>query len=52
MMANRSTANFIDEYIAGLPPETQTVLEELRALIKACAPGAAETISSRSQRSI
>ena len=35
----------VDEYIAGFPPETQTVLEELRALIKACAPGATETIS-------
>jgi len=44
-MANRSTANSIDEYIAGFPPETQTVLEELRALIKANAPGATETIS-------
>ena len=44
-MANRSTANAIDIYIAGFPPETQTVLEELRALIKACAPGATETIS-------
>ncbi len=37
-MANRSTAKFIDEYSAGFPPETQTVLKALRALIKACAP--------------
>lgn len=44
-MANRSTARSIDEYIAGFPPETQKVLEEVRALIRACAPGAAETIS-------
>ena len=44
-MANRSTADAIDIYIAGFPPETQTVLEELRALIQACAPGATETIS-------
>ena len=44
-MANRSAANAIDEYIAGFPPETQTVLEEVRALIKASAPGATETIS-------
>jgi len=44
-MAKRSTANCTDEYIAGFPPETQTVLAELRALIKACAPGATETIS-------
>ena len=34
-MASRSTANSIDEYIAGFPPETQKVLEGLRALIKA-----------------
>lgn len=44
-MANRSTASSIDEYIAGFPPETQKVLEELRALIKAAAPDATETIS-------
>jgi uncharacterized protein YdhG (YjbR/CyaY superfamily) len=44
-MANRSTANSIDEYIAGFPPETQKVLQELRALIKASAPDATETIS-------
>jgi len=44
-MADRSTANSIDEYIAGFPPETQKVLEEMRALIRASAPGATETIS-------
>jgi uncharacterized protein YdhG (YjbR/CyaY superfamily) len=44
-MANRSTANSIDEYIAEFPSETQTVLEEIRALIKASAPDATETIS-------
>ncbi len=44
-MANRSTATSIDEYIAEFPPETQTVLEEMRALIKATAPEATETIS-------
>lgn len=44
-MANRSTANSIDEYIAEFPPETQKVLKELQALIKASAPGATETIS-------
>ena len=44
-MANRSTARSIDEYIAAFPPETQKVLEELRALISAAAPGATETIS-------
>lgn len=44
-MANRSTADSIDEYIAQFPPETQKVLEELRALTKASAPDAREKIS-------
>ena len=44
-MASRSTANSIDEYIAGFPPETQKVLQEVRALIRVSALGATETIS-------
>ena len=44
-MTARSTAHTIDEYIAGFPRETQEALEELRALIRACAPAATETIS-------
>ena len=44
-MTNRSTAHSIDEYIAEFPPETRKVLEELRALIQATAPGATEKIS-------
>jgi uncharacterized protein YdhG (YjbR/CyaY superfamily) len=44
-MAKRSTAGTIDEYIAEFPAETQTVLQELRALIRESAPGATETIS-------
>ena len=44
-MADRSTANSIDEYVAGFPPETQKALEEMRALIKASAFGATEKIS-------
>ena len=44
-MANRSTANSIDEYIADFPRETQKVLQEVRALIRASAPDATETIS-------
>lgn len=43
--ANRSTANSIDEYIAEFPSDTQKVLQELRALIKATAPDAIEKIS-------
>ena len=44
-MTSKSTPSSIDEYIAGFPLETQRVLEELRALIKAVAPDATETIS-------
>lgn len=44
-MASRPTAGSIDEYIAGFPPATQQALEELRALIRECAPEATETIS-------
>jgi uncharacterized protein YdhG (YjbR/CyaY superfamily) len=44
-MAGRPTASSIDEYIAGFPTETQKVLEQMRALIKASAPDASETIS-------
>jgi uncharacterized protein YdhG (YjbR/CyaY superfamily) len=44
-MATRTTVGSIDEYITGFPVETQAVLEELRALIKAAAPEATETIS-------
>ena len=44
-MAMRSAASSIDEYIAEFPPETQAVLKEMRALIKASAPDATERIS-------
>ena len=44
-MASKSGSGPIDAYIAGFPPETQRVLSELRALIKASAPGATESIS-------
>jgi uncharacterized protein YdhG (YjbR/CyaY superfamily) len=42
---NRSTADPIDEYIAQFPPQTRKLLEEMRALIRASAPDATETIS-------
>jgi uncharacterized protein YdhG (YjbR/CyaY superfamily) len=44
-MADRSTAASIDEYIAAFPAETRHVLDEMRALIRAAAPSATETIS-------
>jgi uncharacterized protein YdhG (YjbR/CyaY superfamily) len=37
--------NSIDEYIASFPEEIQTILEELRATIKAAAPDVKEKIS-------
>jgi len=44
-MQKRSSAKSVDEYIAESPAETRTMLEELRALIRASAPGVIETIS-------
>ena len=44
-MPDRSAATTIDEYIAEFPPATQQVLAEVRALIRAAAPDAVETIS-------
>ncbi len=35
----------IDEYIAAFPEEVQTILQELRAVIRAAAPEAVEKIS-------
>jgi uncharacterized protein YdhG (YjbR/CyaY superfamily) len=44
-MAGRSSATSIDDYIREFSPETQRVLQEIRALIRAAAPDATETIS-------
>ncbi|OYU94785.1 MAG: hypothetical protein CFE21_13930 [Bacteroidetes bacterium B1(2017)] len=38
-------ASTVDEYISNFPPETQALLEELRACIKMAAPKAQEIIS-------
>jgi uncharacterized protein YdhG (YjbR/CyaY superfamily) len=45
MEKNKVGFNSIDEYIGAFPEETQKVLEELRATIKAAAPQAEEKIS-------
>jgi uncharacterized protein YdhG (YjbR/CyaY superfamily) len=45
MESNKAGFNSIDEYIATFPVETRKILEELRATIKAAAPGAQEKIS-------
>ena len=44
-MEKRSTADSIDAYIAGFPPDARELLEEVRAAIKSAAPDATETIS-------
>jgi len=44
-MPNRPTALSIDEYIAGFPAETRSLLEQIRSLIREVAPDATETIS-------
>jgi uncharacterized protein YdhG (YjbR/CyaY superfamily) len=45
METNKGGFVSIDEYIATFPKETQKILEELRATIKAAAPEAKEKIS-------
>jgi len=45
-MDNKKTGfNSIDEYIESFPEETQKILQEIRAVIKAAAPNAEEKIS-------
>ena len=44
-MAKQAAAGSIDEYIAQFEPDVQEALQEMRALIRAAAPGAEETIS-------
>jgi len=45
MERNKAGITSIDEYIAAFPEETQKILEELRATIRAAAPDAEEKIS-------
>jgi uncharacterized protein YdhG (YjbR/CyaY superfamily) len=44
-MTKRSTVASVDEYIGEFPRERQKVLQEVRAVIRAAAPGATETVS-------
>lgn len=44
-MTKKSTAETVDSYIAEFPPGTRELLEEMRAIIRAAAPAATETIS-------
>jgi uncharacterized protein YdhG (YjbR/CyaY superfamily) len=45
MDGKKTGFNSIDEYIATFPEEIQTILQEIRATIKAAAPDAGEKIS-------
>ena len=45
MDSKKSGINSIDEYITTFPQDTQKILQELRATIKAAAPDAEEKIS-------
>ena len=44
-MTKRPTVASVDEYISEFPPETQEVLQEVRAVVRTAAPGTTETIS-------
>ncbi len=45
MKTNPTPPATIDEYIAGFPPEVQSILEKIRETIREAAPGAVEKIS-------
>ena len=45
MDADQETPKSIDDYIAGFPPDVREILESIRAIIRAAAPDAEETIS-------
>jgi uncharacterized protein YdhG (YjbR/CyaY superfamily) len=44
MKLTKRKINNIDDYISAFPPETQKILEQIRATIKKAAPGSVETI--------
>ena len=44
-MAMRSSAETIDAYIAEFPPDVQSILQQMREIIRGAAPEATETIS-------
>ncbi|NJD09845.1 MAG: hypothetical protein FIB01_05165 [Gemmatimonadetes bacterium] len=44
-MAARPAYRSIDAYVSAFPPAVRDALEQMRALIRASAPGATETIS-------
>ncbi len=44
MNSKKSTPATIDEYIAGFPPEVQSILQQIRQIVREAAPEATETI--------
>jgi uncharacterized protein YdhG (YjbR/CyaY superfamily) len=44
-MTMKPAVTNMDDYIAGFPPSTRGILEEVRALIRSTAPQAVETMS-------
>lgn len=44
-MEDKPAPGLIDEYIEQFPPETEKLLEEMRALIRSIVPDATETIA-------
>ncbi len=44
-MRNMADRSAVDEYIGGQPAEIQAVLERVRAVIRAAAPGVEETVT-------
>ena len=45
MAGGRATPANIDDYIAGFAPDVRTILQAIRATVRAAAPGAREAIS-------
>ena len=45
MKTDRTTPKSIDAYIAGYPPDVQTILEKIRLTVRKAAPDAKEKIS-------
>jgi uncharacterized protein YdhG (YjbR/CyaY superfamily) len=43
--SSSATAKSVDQYISGFPPKVRKILQEVRAAVRAAAPGAVEKIS-------
>lgn len=47
MKAGPADPATVDDYISGFPPEVQAILQRIREVVRAAAPGAEESISYR-----